>query len=134
MNDQPTSISTLHNSEGTADHSETYLQSLLEQALLSSTRQRNLLRQPEALGEILNSIPARHWLLEVSRQTNDRNRAIKARSLIILIMQRSGAIWRGSTAPEDYAEHWHEPGSGSASASMTMILREQVLSHGLTIG
>ena len=94
MNAQPNTI---------ADNSASRLQSLLEQALFSPTQQRDLLRQPEALGEILNSISARRWLFEVSRQ-NDRNRAIKARSLIILIMQHSGAIWRGSTAPEDYVE------------------------------
>lgn len=80
------------------------LQSLLEQALLSAAHQRELLQQPEQLGRILNSIALRRWLFDLSRQTVDRHRALKARSLIILIMQYSGKIWRGTTAPQDYAE------------------------------
>lgn len=95
MNDQPNSI---------ANHSDSSLQAWLEKALVSSAQQRELLRQPEILREILNSIPHRRWLYQVARQTNDRNRALKARSLIILIMQYSNNIWRGNTAPEDYEE------------------------------
>ncbi len=95
MNDQPNTI---------ANNADDPLQSLLEKALLSSVQQRDLLRQPELLGRILNSIPHRRWLYQVARQTHDRTQALKARSLIILIMQYSGNIWRGTTPPQDYEE------------------------------
>jgi len=103
-----------------ANDPEVPFQSLLEQALLSPIQRADLLRQPEVLGEILNSIPDRRWLFEVTRQTEDLNRAIKARSLIIEIMQYSGKLWCGGDASrEDYnealartwiwfSEHFHE--------------------------
>jgi hypothetical protein len=78
---------------------------LVEQALLSPVQRRYLMQQPaETLRKILNYVPTRQRLFEASLQTRDPNLARIARWLIISIMQNSGAIWRGTAAPEDYAE------------------------------
>ncbi|MBD1856720.1 MULTISPECIES: hypothetical protein [Leptolyngbya] len=85
------------------NHSNDLLQPLLEQALLSSVKQYELLQRLDLLGDILNSIPARRWLFERT-QTSDLHQALKARQLIINIMQKSGKIWRSEAVPEVYDE------------------------------
>lgn len=96
MNDQPVTLS---------NSLDPPLLLLLEQALSSSVRQRELLKQPETLGKILNTVSARRWIFEVACQTENRHRSTKARALILLIMQHSGKIWRGQAASiDDYNE------------------------------
>jgi hypothetical protein len=68
---------------------------LLEEALRHPIKRRELLQQRETLQDILNDIPTRQWLFERLSQVGDRNRAIKARLLLVELMQYSGQIWRG---------------------------------------
>ncbi len=63
----------------------------LEQALVSSKAKTQLLQQQELLNQILDSSIACRWLHEQIIHPDDRRR-IKARSLLILILQKSGAI------------------------------------------
>ena len=79
---------------------------LLEEALRHPIKRRELLQQRETLQDILNDIPTRQWLFERLSQVGDRNRAIKARLLLVELMQYSGQIWRGggSVSSDAYDE------------------------------
>lgn len=72
---------------------------LIDRSLESSQVRCEVLRKPERLMPIVNCVLARKRLKEYACQNLDRRRAVKARSFIVEIMQKSGGIWRGGNPP-----------------------------------
>lgn len=78
----------------------------LQTAFNSPREKSRLLQESEKLRKIINDIPARQWLCEQARQTDDPRLAIQTKKFIVEMMQRSRLIWGGGgkISPEIYEE------------------------------